>query len=97
MSSIDTMSSDLEEVLSYVEGLSIDVDVFKDEVVDESTVDWYKGRVAMLLGDDCPEAVNAYLHRLYKDDSINAATHLFCLKAIMDLQTEYYDKKKKER
>lgn len=90
----NAMQRDMNALIECVEGLTIDVEPLKDESVDEACVDWYRSRVQMLLDDDCPEAINAYLMRLYKDDSVNAVTQLFALKAVMDLQTEYYDKRK---
>lgn len=95
MSEMQSIGNGMTALLECVQGLSIDVDALKHESVNDSIVQWYSDRVSMLLDDNVPEAVNAYLTRLYKDDEVNSATQLFVLKAVMDLQAEYYEKRKK--
>lgn len=88
MNDVESMSAGVDGILKELSSLTIDVESMKGEVVDSEKVSWYTSRVTMLLEDGCPDAVNAYLNRMCRDD-MNSATRLFCLKAIMELQEKY--------
>ena len=71
----------LEELMAFVSNVDIDV---KDGELDEDVLKFYKKRFAMFSDDDCPEAVEAYLHKLKRDTSISDITKIAILREALN-------------
>ena len=73
---MNEMPQDLQMLADLVVNMEIDDSAIAGQDIDQEMVNWYTTRFDMFQQDGCLEAMNAYLARVNRDETVNEFTRL---------------------